>query len=189
MKKMKTLFLKDKNNIMTEVPDPNNQWVFNGRGVARVKLDGTACAIINGDLYKRYDCKLHKKTGKRKIPPKGWIPCQKEPDPITKHWPGWAPVTTQDKHHLTAFSYQKKWTDGTYELIGHKIQGNPYSLSIIMLVTHNTLIVSLPSPFTYISFKEFFTEYMEEGVVFYGPEGQRCKLRRIDFGLTWPIKE
>ena len=58
-------------------------------GLATVKLDGSCCAIINGEFYKRYDCK------KGKIPPEGAIPCC-DPDPITGHWPHWVKVDPEN---------------------------------------------------------------------------------------------
>lgn len=47
---------------------PGMEWVLSGDGVATVKIDGSCCAIINGELYKRYDAKKGKK------PPAGGIP-------------------------------------------------------------------------------------------------------------------
>ena len=31
------------------------EWVLEGKGIATLKIDGSCCAIINGELYKRYD--------------------------------------------------------------------------------------------------------------------------------------
>ena len=59
-KKISTLFKKDPSDlgrIINEV-NPENQWVFDGEGIATQKFDGTSTAIINGELYKRYDAKL-----------------------------------------------------------------------------------------------------------------------------------
>jgi len=51
------------------------------------------------------------------------------PDPVTGHWPGWVPVRADepgDRHHLEAF--QGGLDDGTYELVGPKVQRNRYQL-------------------------------------------------------------
>lgn len=58
MIKIKTLFLKDPTNLsrIVDVIDPSNEWVLT-HGIATRKYDGTACAIIDGELYKRYDVK------------------------------------------------------------------------------------------------------------------------------------
>lgn len=84
MKKISTLFKKNPENlglVINEV-DHENQWVIDGDGIPTRKWDGTACAIINGELYKRYDAKHGKPA------PVGGIPCQ-EPDQVTGHWPHW----------------------------------------------------------------------------------------------------
>jgi hypothetical protein len=84
MKKISTLFKKDPNDlgrVMNEV-NPENQWVFDGEGIATRKFDGTAVAIINGELYKRYDVKKGRQI------PDGAIACQ-EADEITGHHPHW----------------------------------------------------------------------------------------------------
>lgn len=85
------------------------------------KYDGTACAIIDGLLYKRYDVK------KGKAVPKFAIPCQ-EPDHITGHWPHWVLCQRDnpaDKYHFEGLDNLDRKEDGTYELCGPKIQGNP----------------------------------------------------------------
>lgn len=84
MIKITTLFKKDPNNLALVINEvnPGNEWVLNGEGVATRKFDGTACAMIEGELYKRYDVK------KGKSVPVGAIPCQ-DPDEITGHWPHW----------------------------------------------------------------------------------------------------
>ena len=59
MKKISTLFKKDINNlgrVINEI-NPENNWVFDGKAIATQKFDGSACAVINGKLYKRYDAK------------------------------------------------------------------------------------------------------------------------------------
>ena len=56
MKKISTLFKKDPNNpvrVINEI-NPENQWVFDGESNANRKFDGTAIAIIDGELYKQY---------------------------------------------------------------------------------------------------------------------------------------
>ena len=176
---------------MTDVPNEGTEGVFTGDWVPRIKLDGTACAIIKGKLYKRYDCKLDKK-GYRKTHPEGWKHCEPNPDLITGHWPGWAPVTDADKYHREAWDncwISDSKEDGTYELIGSKIQGNPYDMKDFhALVQHNLCrMIELTMPMTYHSLKADLTKLDEEGIVFHGPDGQFFKLRRKDFGLSWPI--
>lgn len=103
MKKIPTLFEREfkDHNVIKILPKvhPGMEWGLKGEGVATVKYDGSCCAIIDGEYYKRYDCK------KGKIPPEGFIPCC-EPDSITGHWPGWVNVdenNPSDKWFVEAY--------------------------------------------------------------------------------------
>ncbi len=52
MKKIKTLFKKDPNNlgrVINEI-DPENEWVLTSDAIASRKYDGTARAIIDGKI-------------------------------------------------------------------------------------------------------------------------------------------
>ena len=73
MKKIPTLFERVFENHKKVGIKPNvtegMEWVLSGEGVATVKVDGSCCAIINGEFYKRYDAKKGKKA------PVGAIPC------------------------------------------------------------------------------------------------------------------
>lgn len=86
MKKIPTLFIRNFNGHqitgISEEVIPAFEWVLQGEGTATIKYDGSCCAIIDGELYKRYDAK------KGMNPPEGAIPCC-EPDPVTGHWPHW----------------------------------------------------------------------------------------------------
>ena len=101
MKKISTLYKKDENDlskVINEV-DSKNQWVIDGEGIATRKFDGSACAIINGELYKRYDPK------KGTPIPDGAIPCQ-YPDEKSGHHPHWVKCLREnpaDKWHFVAF--------------------------------------------------------------------------------------
>src|SRR5688572_9123237 len=101
MKKISTLFKKNPENlgrVINEI-NPENEWALT-EGVATRKFDGTAAAIINGELYKRYDVKKGKQV------PEGAIPCQ-EPDEITGHWPHW--VKCSDNREDKYFIEGLKW--------------------------------------------------------------------------------
>lgn len=65
MKKINTLYKKNPENLSLVINEVNsdNTWVLDGDGIATIKRDGTASAIINGEIYKRYDARL--KTGKK----------------------------------------------------------------------------------------------------------------------------
>ena len=87
MKKIPMLFKREygtSGKVIGEVM-PGCEWVLDGEGWATEKVDGAACAIIDGALYRRYDANVRK--GRK--PPVEGIPCQPEPDPVSGHWPFW----------------------------------------------------------------------------------------------------
>lgn len=181
MKKIKSLFKRNYlgDRLVYNEIVPGSEWVINGEGKATVKYDGTCCLIKNGKLYKRYDAK----KGKR--PPADFVPAQEKPDEITKHWPGWVPVGNGpgDKWHRAAF--EETLSDGTYELIGPKIQGNPYDIEKHMLIRHGfDLIDGVPRDFD--GLKNFFKHNIIEGIVWHHINGDMVKIKRKDFGYKWP---
>ena len=191
MKKIPTLFEREfkDHKVVKVLPKvhPGMEWVLKGEGVATVKYDGSCCAIIDGEYYKRYDCK------KGKIPPEGFIPCC-EPDSITGHWPGWVKVdenNPSDKWFLKAYSPIKGnvtiyLADGTYEAIGKHFCGNPYNMDCDKLVQHGKEIVEVERTFDGI--KKYLSEHEIEGLVFWKDGSPQCKIKRSDFGFEWPVR-
>lgn len=185
MKKIISLFKRDYSGtrqIYNEVV-PGAEWVINGEGVATVKIDGTSCLFKAGQLFKRYDAK------KGKTPPAGFIPAQ-DPDPDTGHWPGWLAVGDgpEDKWHREAWEYDKAClVDGqTYELIGPKVQGNPYKFSHHGLITHGAWTFPIDPPRTFDALREWFKDNAIEGIVWHRENGDMVKIKRRDFGYKWP---
>lgn len=195
MKKMSTLFKKDPSDLGRVIDEPNieNKWVFDGEAIATRKFDGTACAVIDGELYKRYDVKLFKrKRGKiikfteeqikSKIP-QGAIECQ-EPDKITGHWPHWVKCDSKnpmDKYHIEAFVGY--FVDGTYELCGEKLQGNPEKVQGHRLIRHGSEVYEIKD-FSFDGIKSFLESVDCEGIVFHHKNDERmCKIRKGDFGI------
>jgi hypothetical protein len=188
MKKIPCLFQRDfasKKPVLLKEVTPGCEWVLAGEGVATRKRDGTACAVINWQLYKRYDVK------KGKLAPSGAIPCDPEADPVTGHWPHWAPVgeEPENKWHREAWArVVGRVLDGTYELCGPKIQGNPEKLENHVLLRHDSTIID-DCPRTWEGLQAFLEAFPGEGIVFHYPDGRMCKIRRDDFGFQWPILE
>lgn len=178
MKKITTLFKKNPDNLalVTTELDPANAWVLE-HGIPTRKFDGTSCAIIDGKLYKRYDAKQGRPA------PENGIPCQ-EKDPITGHWPHWVPVTPNDKWHNLAFNLLNLAIDGTYELVGEKVQSNPEKITGHKLIPHGKEVLPVDD-FTYEGLKKFLSENDIEGIVFHDKTGQgrMCKIRKSDFGI------
>ncbi|ASU33440.1 hypothetical protein [Mucilaginibacter xinganensis] len=183
MKKISTLFKKDPNNlagVINEV-DPENNWALHS-GIATRKFDGTACAVIEGELYKRYDVKKG-----REIPANA-IPCQ-EPDGITGHWPHWVKCDSNDKsdkYHFEAFDKCTEKIDGTYELVGPKIQSNPEGYNEHRLIVHGGHEIKLEDR-SFESIRDFLSASHNdiEGIVFHANDGtgRMCKIRKSDFDI------
>tara|TARA_R110000796_G_C14360593_1_gene412746 strand:+ start:84 stop:641 length:558 start_codon:yes stop_codon:yes gene_type:complete len=183
MNKLSTLFKKDPNNlgrVINEI-NPENEWALKF-GIPTRKFDGTSCAIINGELYKRFDLK------KGRTLPLNAIPCQ-EADEITGHHPHWVKCDINDKsnkYHFQGFDNLKVFgtvEDGTYELCGNKVQGNPEKLNGHFLIKHGCEKLDLIN-FDFERIKHFLTVTDIEGIVFHHlTDGRMCKIRKSDFGI------
>lgn len=187
MKKISTLFKKDPNDLSRVINEinPENQWVFDGEGIPTRKFDGTAAAIINGEIYKRYDVKKGRQV------PVGAIPCQ-EADLITGHHPHWVKCDrekNEDKYFFEGFDLLVELDevyDGTYELIGEKINGNPEHITGHILVRHGSFFLThgLALPLTFAKIRFFLSFVPYEGIVFHHKsDGRMCKIRKSDFGF------
>ena len=191
MKKIPTLFKREydeRGNVVgvTKEVAAGMEWVLAGDGEATEKVDGSACAIINGVFYRRYDAKRGEK------PPDGAIPCQEKPDPYTGHWPHWVkvdPASKGDKWFIRAYE-NTPWCreDGTYEAVGVHFQGNPYGLDADFLEKHGRIKIK-DCPRTFDGIREWLRVHEVEGIVWYKDGEPRCKIKRTDFGFPWPIRE
>jgi hypothetical protein len=178
MKKIISLFQRnyDGDRLVRDELVPGAEWVAAGEGKATRKWDGTCCMVRGGVLFKRYDAKAGK------TPPAGFEPAQ-EPDPKTGHWPGWLPVGDgpDDKWHREAVGAHKL-PDGTYELIGPKVQRNPEKYASHMLIPHGDQ--SYPdAPRSFDMLHEFFAANDIEGLVWHHPDGRMAKIKGKDFGI------
>lgn len=186
MKKIPTLFerIYESHRVVGITPKvtPGMEWVLEGKGQATIKVDGSCCAVIDGGFYKRFDAKKGKKA------PAGAVPCC-DPDPITGHWPHWAPVdfaSPADKWLVEAYKSGSDYEDGTYEAIGPHFQGNPYSLDHDVLYRHGADQAVVVRSFEGI--RDYLKQHEIEGIVFWLDGEPRCKIKRRDFGFQWPVK-
>lgn len=182
MKKIISLFKRDyegNRQVYDEVVE-GAEWVIQGEGVATVKYDGTCCMVRDGKLYKRYEVKVGG------TPPSDFEPAN-EIDPNTGKQQGWRPVGEgpDDKWHRQAFT--PGTVDGTYELVGPKVQGNPHQYPAHKLIPHGSHVVNAPRTFQDI--RNWFCGGGDtfEGIVWHHPDGRMVKIKRRDFGLKWPI--
>lgn len=163
---------------------PGAEWVITGEGIATRKWDGACCMIKDGALYKRHEAKTVE------MAPKHFIPAQ-DPDSVTGQWPGWLPCLENeaaDKWFNEGFKWLCEWyngnpPDGTYELCGPRINGNPEQLTEHRMIAHGGETVIEP-PRTYEGLKEYFEKFPTiEGIVYHHPDGRMVKIKAKDFGV------
>jgi hypothetical protein len=183
MKKIISLFQRnyDGDRLVRNEVVPGAEWVFAGEGVATRKYDGTCCMVRDGKLYKRFEVK-----------PGGTPPANFEPandlDENTGKQQGWVPVGDgpEDKWHREAFgNFREDGSappDGTYELCGPKIQGNPEGFLHHVLVTHGDEHLHIPV-LSYDHLSAYLSDANIEGVVWHHPDGRMVKLKGKDFGI------
>ena len=189
MKKIPTLFERDPENkqLVINKITPGCEWISEIPAVARRKYDGACCAIIDGKLYKRRVIK-----GRERVPGNfrivDVIPNFEKGDTLC----GWIPITDDptDQYFREGYqngcaeeSLQKELADGTYELLGPKVQGNPEGYSMHVLFPHAYTEVLINAPRDYDALKHYLERRDIEGIVFAHNDGRMAKIKKRDFGL------
>ncbi len=177
MKKIPTIFIRNPENMreLLNEQHPDCDWVFAGEGVPTRKYDGTCCKIEDGKMFKRREVKPGKPI------PDGFV--QEQLDNNTGKRVGWMPVDCadkQDKYHCEAFDGQP---DGTYELCGPKVQGNPEKFDKHVLISHNEAFVFDHCPTDYEELGQWLPLLCGEGVVWHHQDGRMAKIKKRDFNL------
>ncbi|WP_232214590.1 DUF5565 family protein [Rubidibacter lacunae] len=164
---------------MREILDeahPDCAWVFAGEGIATRKYDGTCVKVEAGKYFKR------REVGKGKPIPHGFIEADR--DEVTGKRVGWIeiePCDPENKWHMAAFD--ESLPDGTYELVGPKVQGNPEDLEEHQLLSHADAKRYEDVPRTFEGLLEWLRSRDIEGLVFHHPDGRMAKIKKRDFGL------
>lgn len=199
MRKIHCLFERDWSQDVPARPELNDGmgWVQDPHVpvVPTEKYDGTCVLITENNYWKRRTLDPGDQpppnfelaaggldeNGQRR----GWVPVE-EGDP-------------NDQYHMKGirnfmWEFDKIPPPGTYELVGPKIQDNPYDLDRHMIWRHGKNVYSS------LRFKGFEYDHVRnllrglrgkygEGFVLYELGGSRlAKITRRDFGLEWPIE-
>lgn len=188
MKKIISLFQRnyETDRLVRNEVVPGAEWVLAGEGTPTRKLDGTACLVKGGRLYKRFDAKVGRAL------PAGFEPTEPAPDAVSGHWPGWVPVGDE----LASQWHREAWrnhleasgipADGTYELLGPKIQGNPEGMPTHVLVPHNDWPLS-DVPRDFAGIRDYLRAHGIEGIVWWrdigDPDCDKVKIKAKDFGI------
>lgn len=184
MKKIISLFARnyDGDRLVRDEVVPGAEWVLAGEGVATRKLDGTCCMIRGGKLFKRYEVKAGK------TPPPNFEPAN-DVDENTGKQQGWVPVGDgpEDQYHREAMHNSPGLADGTYELIGPKIQGNPeperFSLHKLVAHSDTSLHIYEPPARTFEAIRAWLEKIPFEGIVWHHENGRMVKIKAKDFGI------
>jgi Family of unknown function (DUF5565) len=181
MKKIPTLFQRDPEDMRHLLPEvhPDCDWVLRGEGKATRKFDGTCVQFADGRWWGRREVKAGKPA------PMGFVP--EQVDDVTGKTVGWEPIE-QSPFYKTFRSIDPPplGINGTYELIGPKINGNPERVGSHRLVFHGGAEEApVPDVLTFDSLRKWLTGYNWpagwEGIVWHHPDGRMAKLKVRDF--------
>jgi len=178
MKKIPPLFERDWNGDRSRVVNQLHsgcEWVLAGEGVPTRKYDGTSCMVRGGRLFKRRELR------KGDVAPPNFEAV--DTDEETGKTVGWVPIGDgpEDRYHREAFNTYHP--DGTYELLGPKIQGNPEKRECHVLQDHHLARTYPTAPRDFDGLKEWLAGQDIEGLVFHHPDGRMAKIKLCDFGL------
>lgn len=182
MQKIPTMFVRDESRPGHPVIDqitPACQWVLDGEGIATVKYDGTNVKIMGLGLYKR------QKPTDRDYDNASYVACVRGNPADRWAWEA-----------FDALVQEGEAPDGIYELVGPKIQRNPHRFDTHLLLQvvpprDVQLMTNQPlSSRTFEGLRGYLTRYSGyEGIVFHHPDGRMAKIKRRDFGLSWPGRD
>lgn len=186
MNKIPTVFRRDPTDMRRLLPEinPGCEWVLNGEGVPTRKFDGTCCMFDGSEWWARREVK----DGGR------WPEEFQEisRDPNTGKTIGWQPIRLSSffKWHIDAlsqFPLETSWPEGTYELCGPKINGNPEGFGCHTLRLHDAAdaFVIQQDELNFEGLREVVIRLRDlnhiEGIVWHHPDGRMAKLKGRDF--------
>lgn len=187
-RKMTALFEIDRvAHVGTDVLNEKSAWVFTEPATATVKRDGTGVVITaDGEILVRRSVKKGKRV------PEGFRLA--ETDAFTGHMFGVEPVAQSGFKAMMEEALPKTGQllePGTYELCGPKVNGNPEGFEQHVLIRHGAEVLpEIPDMRTVAQgeafelLKEIFAGFKArgiEGVVWWGADEKRVKLRVKDF--------
>lgn len=74
--------------------------------------------------------------------------------------------------------------DGTYELVGPKVQANPEHYDAHLLIAHAEADTFPECPTDFDALKAWIADKDIEGIVWHHPDGRMGKIKKKDFGLA-----
>lgn len=184
MKKIPTLFVRDEETQRRYVRDevtPGCEWVLAGEGVATRKYDGTCVMYLHGQWWARREVKQGKAI------PEAFLPI--ETDEVTGKTVGWEPADRSGFYKWLTEAledHDEPRYEGTYELCGPKVNGNPEGCADHRLIRHTDADVLLDSPRSFAALAGWLHAHDYEGIVWHLPDGRMAKLKKRDFPAGSP---
>jgi Family of unknown function (DUF5565) len=181
MRKIPTLFVRDFDGsngryVLPEVT-PGCEWVLAGEGSATRKYDGTCVLIRHDETLVKAFARREVKAGKQ--PPTGFVLI--ETDETTGKSVGWEPAEQSGYAKYIAEVLTNWEANGTYELVGPKVQGNPEHEETHRLVPHGAFVIA-DAPRDFDGLRDYLTDnFPFEGIVWHHPDGRMAKLKVRDF--------
>lgn len=184
MKKIPTLFRRDPEDMRRVLPEvtPGCEWVLAGEGIATRKYDGT-CVMFDGvNWWARREVKPGKPE------PRGFVEVDR--DEVTGKRVGWVGFTdgpyakVHNEAQFRDVSNGRTFSEGTYELCGPKINGNPDHFERHLLISHAEDVERYPAmdnPRGYDELRKVMAALPWEGIVWHHPDGRMAKLKVRDF--------
>ncbi|WP_042397949.1 RNA ligase 1 family protein [Streptacidiphilus carbonis] len=191
MQKIPTVFVRDfsaRPAYVTEQPDPRCRWVLDGEGTPTRKYDG-ACTALDADG--RWWARREVKAGG--TPPPDYLPLHTDEE--TGKTVGWEPIEQSGfaRWHAEAVAHSDlaPGSEGTFELIGPKVNGNPERSEVHRLVAHDTAErLDVPDR-SFAGIRETVLALAAadgcEGIVFHHSDGRKAKIKARDFGPADPF--
>jgi hypothetical protein len=186
MQKIPTLFVRDwdgdRRYVLPEIT-PGCEWVIDGEGTPTRKYDGTCVLYAGGVWWARREVKRDKPL------PENFQPIERDAE--TGKVVGWEPAEVSPfwRYLTEAIDRPDRYmllTDGTYELCGPKVNGNPERFTGHMLVRHEDAEPLPDAPRDYNGLAAWLHAHPYEGIVWHHPDGRMAKIKRRDFRAPQP---
>jgi len=147
--------------------------------MATRKIDGTCCLIRDGKVYKRRELR------QMDVAPPDFE--EVDTDELTMKRIGWVPVGDgpDDRWYRDAMAAGIDGYEGTYELVGPKVQGNPEGFGEHRFVRHGSMFEP-DVPRTFDGLRDYLDGRDIEGIVFHHHDGRMAKIKGRDFGFKRP---
>lgn len=186
-----TLYVRDPETyLVTPAVTPGCEWVLAGEGIPTRKWDGVPILLSHGHSGEELVWRRHRVRAGCE-PPAMWLPAGTD----TREY-GWVPAGTGPADRVLrgvlarrSPEARRSYPDGTFELVGPSINGNPEGVAEHVLLPHGAHVLE-DVPWEFEALRDWLAAHPIEGIVWWHWKQPwvRAKLKRRDFGLPWPAE-